>query len=71
MKTVLSIVQSSPQLLSEGDCEKDENTNPNTVARGSIKKYWWVCSKGHHWEATIYNRAMRGYGCPHCSKVSQ
>ena len=66
MKKTISIMQSNPQLLKEWDYEKNGNIDANTVARGSIKKYWWVCSKGHHWEAMPLHRS-RGSGCPFCS----
>ncbi|MBW2412695.1 MAG: PilZ domain-containing protein [Deltaproteobacteria bacterium] len=26
---------------------------------------WWICQKGHEWQATIKNR-LKGAGCPHC-----
>jgi very-short-patch-repair endonuclease len=32
----------------------------------SNKKLWWLCSKGHEWEAIIANR-NKGNGCPFCS----
>ena len=32
----------------------------------SNRKVWWLCSKGHDWEATVCRRA-RGSGCPKCS----
>ena len=46
----------------------DKNTTPlDKVTRASQKKYWWICSKGHSWEATPKNRTTRGSGCPYCS----
>ena len=32
----------------------------------SGKKVWWICSKGHEWEATIDSRS-RGNGCKYCA----
>jgi rubrerythrin len=32
----------------------------------SNKKVWWICEKGHEWEANIYDRAS-GNNCPFCS----
>lgn len=29
-------------------------------------KVWWVCNKGHEWEATLNSRSY-GNGCPYCS----
>ncbi len=34
---------------------------------GSNQKVWWVCDKGHEWEATVKDRS-RGTNCPTCSK---
>ena len=32
---------------------------------------WWICDKGHEWNAAIYSRAKQndgmGQGCPYCS----
>jgi very-short-patch-repair endonuclease len=37
--------------------------------RGSNKKVWWLCPKGHSYEATIKNRtkSIRPSSCPYCS----
>ena len=35
------------------------------IAPKSNKKVWWLCIKGHEWEATPNNRT-RGAGCPIC-----
>jgi len=32
----------------------------------SNKKVWWICDKGHEWDATIYNRNNE-HGCPYCT----
>lgn len=37
---------------------------------GSDRKVWWMCDKGHEWEATISSRTS-GRGCPICSKELQ
>ena len=40
--------------------------SPNTILPKSGKKAWWVCSEGHEWESTVYNRSS-GTGCPYCA----
>lgn len=40
---------------------------PSEVTPNSCKKVWWLCEKGHEWEATIKNRNLAGRGCPYCS----
>ena len=54
-----------PHLIPEWHPEKNGKISPYDVtARGKIK-VWWLCSKGHEWEATTGNRYV-GTGCPHC-----
>lgn len=31
------------------------------------RKYWWICNKGHEWEATLAKRLYSNQGCPYCS----
>ncbi|WP_214514910.1 zinc-ribbon domain-containing protein [Rhodococcus sp. WY5] len=46
----------------------NRNSNePSEVSAFSAKKAWWMCTKGHEWEATISNRTCGGTGCPFCS----
>ena len=44
---------------------KNETLTPQEVSKGSRKKIWWQCEKGHEWEAMIYSRTA-GSGCPYC-----
>lgn len=39
---------------------------PDNVSYGSSKKFWWICEKGHSWEASVKNRVLAGSGCPYC-----
>lgn len=39
---------------------------PYDVSANSGKHVWWICDKGHEWEAQINSRS-RGNGCPYCS----
>lgn len=36
---------------------------------GSHKMAWWLCSKGHSWQATIKSR-VEGNGCPYCANLA-
>lgn len=54
-----------PNLAKEWHPTKNGNLKPENVARGSSKKAWWLCSKGHEWYTQIINRT-KGGGCPHC-----
>lgn len=55
-----------PQLAAEWHPTKNGTTSPETISYGTKKKVWWICEKGHEWEATILSRSY-GAGCPVCS----
>lgn len=59
-----SIAEEYPELVPQWGTIND--LSPDKVSSGSHKKVWWVCEKGHTWEATIKNRALKGSGCPYC-----
>jgi hypothetical protein len=40
---------------------------PTEVTAASHKKVWWVCEKGHEWEAKIDTVTVLGCGCPYCA----
>jgi very-short-patch-repair endonuclease len=52
-------------LYNEWNQEKNLNLDPYTFSLGSGKKVWWICEKGHEWQAKIIKR-KRGDGCPYC-----
>lgn len=56
----------SPELIEEWDYDKNSPLTPDKVTKGSNKKVWWKCKKGHKWEAAIVKRSA-GRGCPICS----
>ena len=43
----------NPKLSQEWHPTKNGKLTPNDVMAGSIKKVWWICNKGHEWEAKI------------------
>lgn len=57
------------ELLKEWDYGKNNklDLNPETITKGSHKRAWWICKKGHSWDAVIYSRVSGGNGCPYCS----
>lgn len=55
----------NPDVASEWDFDKNELT-PRDVTVSSGNRAWWVCAKGHSWQAAINDRS-RGRGCPFCS----
>ena len=40
--------------------------SPEDYMAGSAKKAWWLCEKGHAWQAKIVQRVLLGTGCPFC-----
>lgn len=57
-----------PELLKTWDFEKNKGINPADFTPHVGKKVWWSCSKGHSWQATIYNRSKNKSGCPACAQ---
>ena len=61
-----SLATKNSQLASEWHPTKNGNLTPDDVTCGKNKKVWWLCEKGHEWEANIRDRNS-GNGCPYCS----
>ena len=59
-------VSDNAQLMAEWNWGRNTDFDPVQLTLGSNKKVWWICSQGHEWQATIYNR-NNGKGCPYCS----
>ena len=55
-----------PELMKEWDYEKNI-IKPCEVTCGSNKKAWWICPKGHSYEAVIHSRAKLNTSCPICN----
>lgn len=59
-----------PELVKEWHPTKNGDLTPDMVSYGSGKKVWWVCSKGHEWQALVSTR-FNGCGCPVCFGEAQ
>lgn len=55
-----------PNLAKEWHPHKNSNCIPSEITAYSSKKAWWVCDKGHEWEAVINSRTKQNRGCPYC-----
>ena len=64
--TANSLLSADPSLAREWHPTKNGALTPRNVTPMSSKKVWWMCQKGHEWQAIIHNRS-RGNGCPYCS----
>ena len=60
----LSVAEERPELIVQWSTSN--TLSPSDVSCGSHKKVWWICDKGHEWEAVVKNRALLGSGCPYC-----
>jgi very-short-patch-repair endonuclease len=61
----------NPRLAKEWNVKKNGSMLPSSVAANSSKKVWWICNKGHEWQAKVADR-NRGRRCPQCnSQTSQ
>ena len=56
----------NPELSKQWDYKKNKPLTPDKVTAGNNRKVWWLCRKGHSWEATIGSR-NKGSGCPFCA----
>ena len=55
-----------PEVAAQWNYLKNGDLTPEDVTLGMKKKVWWICDKGHVWEARVSNRT-RGHGCPECA----
>ena len=59
----------NPELAKEWHPTKNEKLTPRDVTYGSGKKVWWMCSRGHEWQAVISSRT-KGNACTFCHSES-
>ena len=57
-----------PKIAAEWHPTKNGDSRPEDFTSGSShKKVWWLCPKGHSYDALIYSRTSNNSGCPYCS----
>jgi rubrerythrin/CDGSH-type Zn-finger protein len=56
----------APKLANQWHPTKNGKLTPKDVGPYSEKKVWWICKRGHEWEATVSNR-YQGRNCRKCS----
>jgi hypothetical protein len=57
----------NPVLAETFDLAKNSPLCPEELLPNSNLKVWWICSKGHSFDATVSNRHLLGTACPFCS----
>ena len=62
---VWNLAVTAPGLAGEWHPQRNGELRPVDVWPNSNRKVWWLCTKGHEWQATVTSRAG-GTGCPYC-----
>ncbi len=57
----------SPKIAAEWHPTRNGDLKPSDVFSTVLRKVWWMCGRGHEWEAPIGSRTVKGTGCPYCS----
>ena len=67
-KSQYNLVSCFPEIASEWDYNKNEGLDPSEISPGSKHKVWWICPKGHSYQAWLNDRTgKRKTGCPYCA----
>lgn len=56
-----------PEIASQWHPELNGSLLPTQVTKGSNKKVWWLCERGHNYDTEVWRRVSRGTGCRICS----
>lgn len=67
IKGETDLASQRPYLLKEWHPTKNGSLLPDAVSCGSSLKVWWICPKGHEWQAQVVNRSNQHQGCPECT----
>lgn len=57
----------APELAEQWDREKNGSLDPEHISAFSNKRVWWICGKGHSWQANVSDRMTKRSGCPYCT----
>ena len=60
------LLTKNPDLAVQWHPTLNGDLTPADVTYSSGKKVWWLCDKGHEWQATVNSRNT-GNGCPYCA----
>ena len=56
-----------PAIAKEWYPTKNGTLTPDHIAPASNRKVWWICDKGHEYQAVVSTRTQRNGGCPYCA----
>ena len=66
VKGVNDLATTNPEIAKEWDIKKNKVKPDEVMAGSNIKKYWFICPKGHSYQTTVLGR-KRGTNCPQCN----
>ena len=67
LKGFNDLASQCPELAREWNYARNGELKPDMVIRGTSKKVWWICDRGHEWQATISSRSgPQKCGCREC-----
>ena len=55
-----------PAIASQWHPDKNGALGPREVGPGNMRRVWWLCERGHDYQAPVYSR-VQGCGCPYCA----
>ena len=55
-----------PEIAAQWHPDKNGVLTPRDIGTGSMKKVWWLCERGHEYQAQTFSR-VQGTGCPYCA----
>ena len=55
------------ELIRQWSIPENKDFDPLKTGFASHKKIWWICEKGHKWQAMISDRVKKDAGCPYCA----
>jgi len=61
-----SLAARHPELAAEWHASKNRKRPEDVSPRWTVRA-WWNCPNGHVYDATVWERAVRGRGCPFCA----
>ena len=66
VKGINDLATTHPEIAKEWDYDKNKEKPDEVMAGSNIKKYWFICPKGHSYKTTVLGR-KRGTDCPQCN----
>lgn len=69
-RPVVLFADKRPDLVDEWNYPKNTEYDLPSLTIGSKRKVWWLCKRGHEWQASIGQRVNLGSGCPLCGNQS-